>query len=66
VQAKVFQSDVGAFQVTISVGIAAAPVNGTDKQELIDLADQCLYFAKRNGRNRSVLPQLMESARRSA
>jgi diguanylate cyclase (GGDEF)-like protein len=66
VQAKVFQTEVGLLQVTISVGIAAAPANGGQKQELIDLADQCLYFAKRNGRNRSVLPQLMESARRSA
>ena len=66
VQAKVFQTEVGPLQVTISVGIAAAPTNGVQKQELIDLADQCLYFAKRNGRNRSVLPQLMESARRSA
>jgi diguanylate cyclase (GGDEF)-like protein len=66
VQAKVFQTDVGTLQVTISIGIAAVPVNGSAKQELIDLADQCLYFAKRNGRNRSVLPQLMESARRSA
>jgi len=66
VQAKVFQSDAGPFQISISVGIAAAPGNGTAKQELIDLADQCLYFAKRNGRNRSVLPQLMESPRRTA
>ena len=66
VQAKVFQTEVGPLQVTISVGIAAAPANGSAKQELIDLADQCLYFAKRNGRNRSVLPQQMESARRSA
>ncbi|MGZ6131681.1 MAG: GGDEF domain-containing protein, partial [Myxococcaceae bacterium] len=66
VQAKVFQTELGPLQVTISVGIAAAPANGTGKQELVDLADQCLYFAKRNGRNRSILPQLMESARRSA
>jgi len=66
VQAKVFQTEVGPLQISISVGIAAAPANGSQKQELIDLADQCLYFAKRNGRNRSVLPQLMESARRSA
>jgi diguanylate cyclase (GGDEF)-like protein len=66
VQAKVFQSEVGPLQVTISVGIAAVPANGSAKQELIDLADQCLYFAKRNGRNRSVLPQVMESPRRSA
>jgi diguanylate cyclase (GGDEF)-like protein len=66
VRAKVFQTEAGPLQISISVGIAAAPANGTQKQELIDLADQCLYFAKRNGRNRSVLPQHMESARRSA
>jgi len=66
VQAKVFQTELGPLQITISVGIAAAPANGTAKQELVDLADQCLYFAKRNGRNRSVLPQMMESPRRSA
>jgi len=63
---RVFQTELGPLQVSISVGIAAAPGNGTAKQELIDLADQCLYFAKRNGRNRSVLPQHMESSRRSA
>jgi diguanylate cyclase (GGDEF)-like protein len=63
---KVFPTELGPLQVTISVGIAAAPGNGTAKQELIDLADQCLYFAKRNGRNRSVLPQHIESSRRSA
>jgi diguanylate cyclase (GGDEF)-like protein len=62
----VFQTELGPLQVTISVGIAAVPANGSAKQELIDLADQCLYFAKRNGRNRSVLPQVMESPRRSA
>jgi diguanylate cyclase (GGDEF)-like protein len=66
VQAKVFQTELGPLQVTISVGIAAAPTDGSAKQELVDQADQCLYFAKRNGRNRSVLPQMMESARRSA
>ncbi len=66
VQAKVFQTELGPLQVTLSLGIAAAPANGADKQALIDLADQCLYFAKRNGRNRSVLPQQMESSRRSA
>ena len=66
VQARVFQTELGALRVTLSLGIASAPADGSAKQGLIGLADQCLYFAKRHGRNRSVLPQHMESARRSA
>jgi hypothetical protein len=31
-----------------------------EKQALIDLADQCLYFAKRHGRNRSVTVTQMQ------
>ena len=33
-------------------------------QPLIDLADQCLYYAKRNGRNQSVTVSQMQGGRK--
>lgn len=39
-------------EITVSMGIAAYPVNGQWEQELIEKADQALYVAKENGRNR--------------
>ena len=38
-------------QVTISCGVATFPVHAGAKDDLIRLADQALYAAKRNGRN---------------
>lgn len=38
--------------VTVSCGIATYPLNGTTTKELIEKADQALYIAKENGRNR--------------
>lgn len=38
--------------VTISIGVAKMPPEITNLRELIDAADQALYDAKRNGRNR--------------
>ncbi len=40
--------------VTISVGVASMPNNGSNPQELIDYADKCLYVAKQNGRDQVV------------
>jgi len=40
--------------VTISVGIAAYPENGSNRDELIKNADDALYAAKQAGRNRVV------------
>jgi diguanylate cyclase (GGDEF)-like protein len=54
IRAEVFQTEMGPLKVTISLGVAACPEDGTEKQALIDLADQCLYHAKRSGRNRTV------------
>jgi diguanylate cyclase (GGDEF)-like protein len=51
---QVFQSDKGPFSVTMSLGIACTPEDGAEKHVLIEHADQALYFAKHNGRNRSV------------
>jgi len=41
-------------QLTISMGIATYPEDGTTAQELLDKADQRLYRAKQLGRNRVV------------
>ena len=39
-------------RVTISIGVSTFPDDTTDAQTLIDRADQAMYFAKKNGRNR--------------
>jgi diguanylate cyclase (GGDEF)-like protein len=41
--------------VTISVGVAAYPVNGTDTESILRAADMALYQAKAEGRNRVVV-----------
>ena len=38
--------------VTISVGIAAYPEHGQTAEELLHIADQCLYQSKAQGRDR--------------
>ena len=54
VMAQVFQTESGPLKVTLSLGIATTPDHAQDKQGLVDLADQCLYYAKRHGRNQAV------------
>ena len=54
VQKQVFQSPKGAFGCTLSLGIAVYPDDGRDGKTIIDHADQSLYHAKHNGRNRAV------------
>lgn len=39
-------------RITVSIGIATYPGNGSYPQELLKAADHCLYRAKANGRNR--------------
>jgi len=54
VMTEAFQTELGPLKVTLSLGVATFPDLGADKQALIDLADQCLYHAKRHGRNQVV------------
>ena len=49
-----FASPQGAFQVTLSIGVACYPDDARDKAEIISRADQSLYAAKHGGRNRTV------------
>lgn len=44
----------GNLPVTASIGVAAAPADGTESSDLLRAADVRLYVAKRAGRNRVV------------
>ena len=37
--------------LTVSIGVALYPMDGSDAQEVLDRADEALYVGKRNGRN---------------
>ena len=41
-----------ALKITASIGIAAIPAHGGNYQEVYRLADQAMYQAKQNGKNR--------------
>ena len=41
--------------VTVSIGVASFPDDASNKGELVRIADQALYFAKKKGRNRTML-----------
>lgn len=45
------EGEVSNFHVTISIGVAAYPDDGTDPIKLIEFADSALYRAKGAGRN---------------
>ncbi|MFL5343317.1 MAG: diguanylate cyclase [Hyalangium sp.] len=64
VKAEVFQTEMGPLKVTLSLGISTGPDYGYEKQQLIDLSDQCLYHAKRHGRNQSVTVVQMQGGRK--
>ncbi len=55
VRNKEFELATGDWtHVTISLGVATMPFDGSDVQELIEYADKCLYIAKENGRNQVI------------
>lgn len=53
VASRTFRIDEKEFHITISIGVATIPhPKITNPQDLVDAADQALYNAKKNGRNR--------------
>ena len=46
------ENDGKILRVTVSVGSATFPFDGSNKQELIDNADKSMYASKQGGRNR--------------
>jgi len=50
-----FSADGKPLKITISIGIATAPLHAKGKEELIEKTDKALYHAKHNGRNQSVI-----------
>jgi two-component system, cell cycle response regulator len=60
IEREVFPTEQGPLKVTLSLGVSAFPEDGADKAGLVSLADQCLYFAKRHGRNQSVTVARMQ------
>jgi diguanylate cyclase (GGDEF)-like protein len=52
--------------VTVSIGLASLPDDGTDPRTLIELADSAMYQAKRGGRNRTVVWEEAQAEQRPA
>lgn len=50
--------DIPGGHLTISIGVASCPVHGATAEALIAAADQALFHAKREGRNRVCLASL--------
>lgn len=55
IKAMVFQTGDQVVNVTISIGIAAFPENGSSVDALIKAADHAMYLAKEQGRDRTVV-----------
>ncbi|HEY0486004.1 MAG TPA: histidine kinase N-terminal 7TM domain-containing protein [Mycobacteriales bacterium] len=55
---------VDGLGITVSIGVAAAPANGTDPAALLAAADRALYTAKRTGRDRVVAAGTQPAAAR--
>lgn len=51
IAAQVMTSEHGNFKITISMGVADYPMDDTNRMNLIEKADQALYYCKEHGRN---------------
>lgn len=48
------ETTAGKLKITVSMGVAQSLLDTTTPEQLVDLADQSLYVAKRSGRDRAV------------
>jgi two-component system, cell cycle response regulator len=60
---EMFESSLGKFNVTCSIGVATMPAAGTDWDALFKAADDALYASKHGGRNRVSLFRARASER---
>ena len=51
IESHVVVHDGKEMSVTVSVGISCAPNDTHDEKKMFECADECLYVAKKNGRN---------------
>jgi diguanylate cyclase (GGDEF)-like protein len=51
--------------VTVSIGVAAFPLAGVDRESLVRAADAALYQAKALGKNRTIVFQPSEEGKAS-
>ena len=51
VENKAFKKGDLTLDVTLSIGIASYPEHATTKEQVIELADQAMYYGKRKSRN---------------
>jgi len=49
---KITLNEISLPTITVSIGIAEAPQNGTTVIEIINAADEALYLAKKNGKDK--------------
>jgi diguanylate cyclase (GGDEF)-like protein/PAS domain S-box-containing protein len=54
VRSAIEQEPIAGLKITTSIGISNRAFGAMDSQHMLDQADECLYAAKRNGRNQVV------------
>ena len=55
IKSSELQSQCDGLPVTVSVGLAAYPEHAKKGENLLEMADRAMYFAKQNGRNQTYI-----------
>ena len=50
------------IRLTASIGVACCPEHSSDKERLLQLADECMYKSKRSGKNRVAMVDQMDKS----